>query len=194
MFVLWGCLVLTLVNLVGLLETKRKAALGLLPFVLAQGFALRLGHGRRLREAVRALEARRHARWGPGFGWMLVIAGCGLFTSPSVTVLIAVEVARVGGPDLLRLPGVLRLLPAAIGIGAAVFALSRLTRSRAPMAWISAINLVLLAWLMRVNGWSSTAGHFALLGVVLTALLFVALTRRTFEAFRERHRSVARGR
>jgi len=55
-----------------------------------------------------------------------------------------------------------------------------------------AINLVLLVWLMLVNGWSSTAGQFALLAMVLTALAVVALPQRTFKAFCRRHRSVAR--
>jgi hypothetical protein len=186
---LWGSLALTTVNLFGVLEVKRKAAVGLLPFLLTQALALRLGHGTRLRDAALVLEARRQARWGPGFGWMLVITAAGLFSCASLAVLGAVEIQRAGGPDLLHLPGILRLMPVGIGIGVAAFGSSRIARSRAPMAWIAGVSLVLLACIVALNGWASSAGSFALFAMVLDALVLLGLTRPTLSAFCERQRN-----
>jgi hypothetical protein len=192
LLVLWGCLVWTVSSLPGVIEMKPKAALGLSPFLLAQAGALWLGHGTRLKEAGVSLELRRRTRWGPGFGWMLVIAGCGLFSSGSVTVLGAVELARAGGPDLLDLPGIFRLVPAVIGLSAAVFGLSRIASSRAPMAWIAGASLVLLACVVLLNGWLSTAGKFASFVMLLDVVVLVALTQPAFVAFCERQRNAGR--
>jgi hypothetical protein len=180
---LWSYLTLTITDLVALFGTSLRAALVVAIFLGPQILTLRLVHGARLRSALSQLAKRRHLRWGPGFGWYLVISMCALFINAVVGALVAVRWHEAGGPDFVHMRGPPRLIPALIGSFAAMFAVARLPRTRAPAAGLLMFDVGFFLVLIFIGALSVVAAWLCWVALIAVSVALLGLSRPEFRAF-----------
>jgi hypothetical protein len=180
---LWTYIGLTLLSLPHLFEAKPRAGWVILLFTVPELVALHLVHGTRFRDAVALLAEKRNARWGPGFGWAILVSACGLFASSTVTVLLSEQLSKLAFADLTKLRGPFQLLPAVAGLLLYASAIARAPVSRVPLRSVLLFNLVPIGVALVSSDATSAARAMSITALMLNAAALFGSTLPSFKRF-----------
>jgi hypothetical protein len=182
---LWAAFGLTAINAGLLWSSDTQSAIILTPFLIAAIIALRFVHGCKLKSALLELAGRRDMRWGPGFGWMLILSSCAIVAVCSAVVLLAIELGRLAG---LQWIGPIQWLPLSLGGALSAFALFKMPRTHGFMRWLLAGTAAYLVFVVVRSGYAGRSGGLASTAIIFDGFAAPALSRPTLASFYKRQR------